>query len=187
MQMGKVIAVQDDSPAARPRSSPATTSTASATPATMRPPTTPLTRSAHAAGRPAPHGRRVARGEAPAPPRRRATPTAASRRKKSSCRCAKSTGSKSRSRRTIPCRFPALGLAYRVLNVVKRVEPGSPAEKAGLQADDVITTAEVIFAEGLEAGDGRSDRPVQQRRERRRRQLAAAHGVAASACPKARR
>src|SRR5690606_742906 len=35
--------------------------------------------------------------------------------------------------------------AYRVLNVVKRVEPGSPAEKAGLQADDIITAAEIVL------------------------------------------
>jgi regulator of sigma E protease len=44
-----------------------------------------------------------------------------------------------------PVSIPSLGLAYRVLNVVKRVEPGSVAEKAGLQADDIITAAEVIL------------------------------------------
>ena len=44
-----------------------------------------------------------------------------------------------------PVAAPALGIAYRVLTVVKEVESGSPAEKAGLQADDVLLSAEIIF------------------------------------------
>ena len=50
-----------------------------------------------------------------------------------------------------PLSVPALGLAYRVLNRVRDVQPDSPAANAGLQADDVITQAEFIFAEGEEA------------------------------------
>ena len=50
-----------------------------------------------------------------------------------------------------PLSVPALGLAYRVLNRVRDVQPDSPAAKAGLQADDVITQAEFVFAEGEEA------------------------------------
>ena len=48
-----------------------------------------------------------------------------------------------------PAAAPALGIAYSVLTVVKEVEPGSPAEKAGLQGDDVLVSAEVIYPEGL--------------------------------------
>lgn len=47
-----------------------------------------------------------------------------------------------------PVSVPSLGLAYRVLNVVQRVEPGSAAEAAGLKAGDVITSAEIILPEG---------------------------------------
>ena len=47
-----------------------------------------------------------------------------------------------------PVSIPSLGLAYRVLNVVQSVEPGSPADKAGLRADDVITKAEVVLPKG---------------------------------------
>ncbi len=46
-----------------------------------------------------------------------------------------------------PVSVPALGLAYRVLNVIKRVEPGSVAAKAGLEADDVITAAQIVLPE----------------------------------------
>ncbi|HEX6963877.1 MAG TPA: site-2 protease family protein [Lacipirellula sp.] len=44
-----------------------------------------------------------------------------------------------------PLSAPAAGLAYRVLSVVDRVEEGSPAAKAGLQADDVLLKAEAIY------------------------------------------
>jgi regulator of sigma E protease len=44
-----------------------------------------------------------------------------------------------------PVSLPSLGLAYRVLNVVEHVEPGSAADKAGLKAEDVITAAEVVL------------------------------------------
>ncbi len=44
-----------------------------------------------------------------------------------------------------PLSVPALGLAYRVLNRVRDVQPASPAAKAGLQAGDVITKAEFIL------------------------------------------
>jgi regulator of sigma E protease len=44
-----------------------------------------------------------------------------------------------------PASIPALGVAYRVLNIVDRVEPGSPAAKAGMQGGDVVTQAEVIL------------------------------------------
>ena len=49
-----------------------------------------------------------------------------------------------------PLSVPALGMAYRVLNVVDRVEPGSPAAKAGLQAGDVVTKAEFVFPKTAE-------------------------------------
>lgn len=44
-----------------------------------------------------------------------------------------------------PLSVPALGLAYRVLNRVRDVQPGSPAAGAGLQASDVITKAEFLL------------------------------------------
>jgi regulator of sigma E protease len=40
-----------------------------------------------------------------------------------------------------PIAVPALGIAYRVINRVVDVIPGSPAEKAGFQKDDVIEQA----------------------------------------------
>ena len=44
-----------------------------------------------------------------------------------------------------PLSIPALGIAYRVLNRVDEVQPGSPASQAGLQSGDVITKAEFIL------------------------------------------
>lgn len=46
-----------------------------------------------------------------------------------------------------PLSVPALGIAYRVLNRVAHVEPGSPAARAGLQSSDMITQAEFLLAE----------------------------------------
>jgi len=46
-----------------------------------------------------------------------------------------------------PLSIPALGIAYRVLNRVDEVQPGSSAALAGLQSGDVITKAEFIFPE----------------------------------------
>ncbi len=48
-----------------------------------------------------------------------------------------------------PVSLPSLGLAYNVLTVVKEVEPGSPAEKAGLQSKDVLVSAELVFPEDM--------------------------------------
>lgn len=44
-----------------------------------------------------------------------------------------------------PVSLPGLGVAYRVLNRVRAVLPGSPAAKAGLKADDVVMKAELIL------------------------------------------
>jgi regulator of sigma E protease len=43
----------------------------------------------------------------------------------------------------------ALGVSYSVLNVVDRVEPGSPAAEAGFESGDVITKAEFEFPADL--------------------------------------
>jgi regulator of sigma E protease len=48
-----------------------------------------------------------------------------------------------------PVAAPALGIAYRVLTVVKEVEADGPAAKAGLQKDDVLLSAEVLFPEEM--------------------------------------
>jgi regulator of sigma E protease len=44
-----------------------------------------------------------------------------------------------------PLSIPALGIAYRVLNRVDEVQPGSPASQVGLQSGDVIAQAEFIL------------------------------------------
>jgi regulator of sigma E protease len=48
-----------------------------------------------------------------------------------------------------PVAVPALGIAYRVLSVVDRVEPESLADKAGLKADDVVVKAELVYPKEL--------------------------------------
>jgi regulator of sigma E protease len=48
-----------------------------------------------------------------------------------------------------PVAAPALGIAYRVLSVVDSVEPGSPAAAAGLQSDDVVLKAEILYPEDM--------------------------------------
>jgi regulator of sigma E protease len=48
-----------------------------------------------------------------------------------------------------PVAAPALGIAYRVLSVVDRVEPDSPAAKAGMQDDDVVLKADFVFPKDL--------------------------------------
>jgi regulator of sigma E protease len=52
--------------------------------------------------------------------------------------------------RSDPVVATALGIAYDVLSVVDRVDPGSPADNAGLQAGDVVTLAEFLFPADLE-------------------------------------
>ncbi|RIK80845.1 MAG: hypothetical protein DCC67_08825 [Planctomycetota bacterium] len=48
-----------------------------------------------------------------------------------------------------PMSAPALGIAYRVSSTVERVEPGSPAEQAGLQQGDVITHVKIVYPEDM--------------------------------------
>ncbi len=48
-----------------------------------------------------------------------------------------------------PVVAPALGIAYRVLSVVARVEPDGPAAKAGMEENDVVTQAEFILPEDM--------------------------------------
>jgi regulator of sigma E protease len=49
-----------------------------------------------------------------------------------------------------PVSIPALGLAFQVGHTVKEVQPETPAAKAGLQAGDVITKAELILPPEIE-------------------------------------
>jgi regulator of sigma E protease len=44
-----------------------------------------------------------------------------------------------------PLSIPAMGIAYRVLNRVNQVLPGSPAAEAGMQSRDLVTAAEITF------------------------------------------
>jgi regulator of sigma E protease len=48
-----------------------------------------------------------------------------------------------------PLDAPSLGVAYRVLNRVRSVNQGSPAEKAGLRLGDEIVAAELLVPEEL--------------------------------------
>lgn len=48
-----------------------------------------------------------------------------------------------------PVAVPSLGIAYRVLNRVAAVSPGSAAEDAELQPGDTITEAEFVYPESL--------------------------------------
>jgi regulator of sigma E protease len=45
-----------------------------------------------------------------------------------------------------PLSVPALGIAYRVLNRVNNVVPGSPAAQAGMKSGDVVTQVEIVEA-----------------------------------------
>jgi len=49
-----------------------------------------------------------------------------------------------------PLSVPALGLAYRVLNRIRDIQPNSPAAQAGLRAGDVITKAEFLLPKEIE-------------------------------------
>ena len=61
-----------------------------------------------------------------------------------------------------PLSAPALGIAYRVLNRVRNVSPESPAAAAGLQGGDVITQAEFLFpaAAGFPGATGKQPDPL---------------------------
>jgi regulator of sigma E protease len=49
-----------------------------------------------------------------------------------------------------PLSVPALGLAYRVLNRVDHVLPGSPAAEAGMESGDLVTKAELVLPDEKE-------------------------------------
>jgi regulator of sigma E protease len=57
-----------------------------------------------------------------------------------------------------PVAVPALGIAYRVLSVVDRVEADSPAATAGLKPDDVVVRAELVYPKDL-PGDQKPPEP----------------------------
>jgi regulator of sigma E protease len=50
---------------------------------------------------------------------------------------------------TDPLSAPALGIAYRVLSIVDEVAPDGPAAKAGVEPGDQITQAEFVFPEDM--------------------------------------
>ena len=60
-----------------------------------------------------------------------------------------------------PVSIPALGLAYRVLSVVQRVEPGSPADKAGLKKGDTVTKAVWTPPAGSEIDMSEKERSIE--------------------------
>lgn len=53
--------------------------------------------------------------------------------------------------RGTPLACPSLGIAYRVLNRVKAVVPGSPADEAGLQGGDEILVAQFVVGDDTPA------------------------------------
>ena len=61
--------------------------------------------------------------------------------------------------RNDPLSAPSLGIAFRVLNRVRNVVPGSPAAEAGLQGGDVIT--EALFLYPKEKAKGAKPKPIE--------------------------
>ena len=64
-------------------------------------------------------------------------------------------------REGLPLSVPALGAAFHVIPKVIAVEPGSPAEKAGLERNDWLTKVELVLPEGTASdtfGDDADDR-----------------------------
>lgn len=56
-----------------------------------------------------------------------------------------------------PVAVPTLGIAYRVLNRVAAVKPGSPAAEAGMQVGDTILSAEFIYPESTPKAERAAD------------------------------